>query len=262
MKKLKTIIAEDSEEQLRLIRQLVEDNCPPIAVVAEAMTLDDAYTAIKQHQPDLVLLDVEFHAGATSFNLLDRLIGEGMVDFEIVFFSAHAEQNNYAPMAFKYAALQCLQKPIDIEKLLVAIGRAVLLNEAKDAVQLRAKYDLLMDLVKTKNFDDSPFFVRIKRTQWKRLSPNDVLYLQSAGTGTVFHLQDGTKITAMDMIGSYDYLHENPQFFRIHQSYIANLSFVRDYDPTERLLYLNNGEHLVVARDPDRELRRRMRMKE
>lgn len=86
MKKLKTIIGEDSEEQLRLIRQLVEDNCPQIAVVAEAMTLDDAYTAIKQHQPDLVLLDVEFHAGATSFNLLDRLIGEGMVDFEIVFF--------------------------------------------------------------------------------------------------------------------------------------------------------------------------------
>lgn len=68
MKKLTTLIAEDSQEQLELIRHLVEDHCPQVAVVAEALTLEDAYIAIKQFQPDLVLLDVEFHAHETSFN--------------------------------------------------------------------------------------------------------------------------------------------------------------------------------------------------
>ena len=55
---------------------------------------------------------------------------------------------------------------------------------------------------------------------------------------------------------------EDPLFFRVHQSSIVNLKHVRVYDPRERILFLDNGQTLEVARQPDRELRKRLGMRE
>ncbi|HAK78094.1 MAG TPA: hypothetical protein DCR35_17800 [Runella sp.] len=261
MKKLTTLIAEDSQEQLELIRHLVEDHCPQVTVVAEALTLEDAYIAIKQFQPDLVLLDVEFHAHETSFNLLDRLKQENELSFQVVFFSGHAKEKNYAYSALQYAALQCLQKPIDYRLLVEAVERAALFAEAKNVVQLRAQYEVLMNLVKTRNFSDTPLFIRTSKGKWENVNPDDILYLKSAATVTMIYLKGGKEIVGMELIGYYEFLTENPQFFRVHQSHIVNLKHVNSYDPKERMLFLTNGETLEVARQPDRELRKRLGMR-
>lgn len=96
----------------------------------------------------------------------------------------------------------------------------------------------------------------------ENLNPDDILYLKSATTVTLIYLKDGREIVGMELIGYYEFLTEDPRFFRVHQSHIVNLKHVRSYDPKERMLLLSNHETLEVARQPDRELRRRLGMRE
>lgn len=262
MKKLTTIIVEDTLPQLELIRGLVRDYCPQLFIMAEATNLNDAYEVITRLRPDLVLLDIEFNEVRTGFNLLDELKAANALNFQVIFFSGHAKENNYAYSALQYSALQCLQKPVDYLLLVEAVERAVLFAEAKNAAQLRAQYEVLMNLVKTRNFSDTPLFVRTSKGKWENLNPDEILYLKSATTVTMIYLKDGREIVGMELIGYYEFLTENPNFFRVHQSHIVNLKHVRSYDPKERLLLLANHETLEVARQPDRELRRRLGMRE
>lgn len=262
MKKLTTIIVEDTLPQLELIRGLVRDYCPQLLLVAEATNLNDAYEVITRLRPDLVLLDIEFNEVRTGFNLMDELKAANALNFQVIFFSGHAKENNYAYSALQYSALQCLQKPVDYLLLVEAVERAVLFAEAKNVAQLRAQYEVLMNLVKTRNFNDTPLFVRTSKGKWENLNPDDILYLKSATTVTMIYLKDNREIVGMELIGYYEFLTENPSFFRVHQSHIVNLKHVRSYDPKERLLLLANNETLEVARQPDRELRRRLGMRE
>lgn len=263
MKKLTTIIVEDTFSHLRLIRGLVRDYCPQLLLIAEATNLNDAYEVIVQYQPDLVLLDIEFNGGKTGFNLLDELKAVSDLNFQVIFFSGYVKEKNYAYSAFQYAALQCIQKPIDHRLLVEAVERAVLFAEAKNAAQLRAQYEVLINLAKNRNFNDTPLFVRTSnKGKWENLNPDDILYLKSATTVTVIYLKGGREIIGMELIGYYEFLIEDPRFFRVHQSYIVNLKHVRFYDPRERILFLDNDQTLEVARQPDRELRKRLGMRE
>lgn len=263
MKKLTTILVEDVLPELELLRGLVGDYCPQLLLVAEATNLHDAYMAIARYQPDLVLLDIEFNGGKTGFNLLDELRAANALNFQVIFFSGHAKEKNYAYTALQYAALQCLQKPIDYLLLVEAVERAALFAEAKNAAQLRAQYEVLINLAKTRNFNNTPLFVRTSnKGKWENLNPDDILYLKSDETITVFYMTDERKIKGMELIGYYEFLMEDPRFFRVHQSSIVNLKHVRVYDPRERILFLDNGQTLEVARQPDRELRKRLGMRE
>ncbi len=257
-KTLRTILVEDSPEQLFLLREMLQTYCPQVNNIGEASTLNQAYQLITTLNPDLVLLDVEYNAIETGFNLLDRLKQENRLNFQVIFISGHARTKNYAFIALQYAALQCIEKPIDKHLLMDAIGKAVAITTAKDAEQLQAQIDILLTIVKSKSIQNAPFFVKTVGKKWENLKPEDILYLQSDDTITRIHKTDGSVIAAFENIGYYEYITEDPNFFRIEQGCIVNLSHVRVYDQSERLLVLHNGTHLYASRLKDRELRRRL----
>jgi two-component system LytT family response regulator len=259
MKTLSTIIVEDSLPQLERLQKLVEEHCPEARVVGTATNLTDAHELIVRQQPDLLLLDIEFNEGLTSFNLLDDLRTLNALHFPVIFFSAHAIEKNYAQIALNYAAFQCLQKPIDHRLLQEAIERVVVFIKGKNAevieAQYKAQYEVLLGLVKNRDFGNSPFFVRTLKGKLENINPDNVLYLKSDDKITRFKLQDGSEVVGMELIGYYTFLTEDPKFFRVHQSYIVNLSKVRSYDPKEKTLTLFNGEVVYASRQLNQDLR-------
>lgn len=81
------------------------------------------------------------------------------------------------------------------------------------------------------------------------LSLDEVLYLQGEVNYTRFILKSGEKIITSKTLKEYGSLLEDFGFYRIHQSYIINLRFEKEYIKGEGgIVVMTNGEHLSVSR--------------
>ncbi|MCP1382696.1 LytR/AlgR family response regulator transcription factor [Runella salmonicolor] len=263
MKTLRTIIADDSEPQLNAICRELKMFCPQVNIVAKTLTLDDTALAIKTYDPELLLLDVEFHYDETSFNLIEQCRSEGDIRFQLIFMSGHAREKNYATLAADYSALQCLQKPIDPQKLKEAVLKAeawFAYQEVKgqqEAIKIyNQQVELMTKLLKTKDFRQ-PFFVRSVRSQWINLDPKEVLYLESDGKQTIFYLTDKRQVVGMELIGFYEFLSENYSFLRVHQSYIVNLDNMSLFHSQENYVRMSDGKVISPSRQGATLLRER-----
>jgi two-component system LytT family response regulator len=78
-----------------------------VCVVAE--DVESGLQAIKLHRPELVFLDIQLYE-QSGFDLLKQL---GEINFEIIFVTAY---DQYGIQAVKFAALDYLLKPIDIDE--------------------------------------------------------------------------------------------------------------------------------------------------
>lgn len=95
-------------------------------VVAQAMTGIEAITAVKEHQPDVILLDIRMPEmdGVRCANELNQLDHPPA----IVFVTAY---DHYAIAAFKAHAIGYLLKPANKDELLEALKKATNLNAAQ-----------------------------------------------------------------------------------------------------------------------------------
>ena len=108
--KLNSIIVEDEETSRDILKNYLKKYCPNVTVVGEAANVDEALVLIRNHELDVVFLDVEMPYG-NAFDLLDKM---GNVNFETVFVTAY---NHYAIDALNAHASYYLTKPISIDEL-------------------------------------------------------------------------------------------------------------------------------------------------
>src|SRR5438105_250530 len=136
------IIVDDEEKSRITLNNLVTKHCPSVKVEKLCESVDSAVEAIKNHKPDLVLLDIEmpFHSG---FNLLERIKEP---DFEVIFTTAY---DHYAIKAIRFSAIDYLLKPIDVDELKIAIQKV----ESKQNVSGNKfeKFELLLSNLKGKS---------------------------------------------------------------------------------------------------------------
>ena len=115
---MKAIIIDDEKRARVSLALLIQEYCPNVEIVAECENLSQGVKAIRKHNPDLVLLDIEM-PGHSGLELLD-FFDENDVNFSIIFTTAY---NEYALQAFKFSAIDYLLKPINPEQLADAITR-------------------------------------------------------------------------------------------------------------------------------------------
>lgn len=96
---MRAILVDDETANLENLKILLAKHCPNIKVVAIASTIDDAFSEVNLHHPDLLFLDIQM-GKTTGFDLLNRLTAK---TFEVVFVTAY---DNYGIQAVKFAALE------------------------------------------------------------------------------------------------------------------------------------------------------------
>lgn len=219
MEMVRAVIIDDEPKNLRILSRLLNDYCPMVALVGEADNGQAGIELIRREKPNLVFLDIEMPYG-NAFDMLDAL---QPVDFEIIFVTAF---DTYSLKAFRYSALDYLLKPIDIGELKKAVGRAVERITAKkmDFMQLEL---LLNRLGKSQSVinklalpsDEGLIFVSVE----------DIIRCESKGGYTYFYKQNGEKVISSRNIKEYEDILPENIFFRVHNSHIINLQFVKKY---------------------------------
>lgn len=91
--------------------------CLQVELVATATDVASATNLIKIHKPDLLFLDIQMGTH-TGFDLLNLLPDKS---FEVIFVTAY---DHYGIQAVKFAALDYLLKPVDIDELMAAVKKS------------------------------------------------------------------------------------------------------------------------------------------
>lgn len=215
---IKALIIDDEPKNTRILSGLLEEFCPQVQLVGEATDAETGLIAILEKQPDLVFLDIEMPYG-NAFDLLDKILP---INFEIVFITAFDE---YTLRAIKYSALDYLLKPVSIEELKTAVQKAIERIHYKNINHQLS--NLLHNLRKP-----SPALHKIA-LQWKDevlfVSLSDIIRLESKAGYTHIYASDRAKYLSSKTIKEYEELLPGDLFFRVHNSHIINLHFVKKY---------------------------------
>lgn len=115
---LKILIADDETPARNRLRELLMDICA-INIVAEARNGLDALNLANDYQPDIVLLDIRMPRmdGIEAAQHLQKMDCPPAIIFTTAF-------DSYAMQAFDMQAVDYLLKPIRLERLRAAMGKA------------------------------------------------------------------------------------------------------------------------------------------
>lgn len=111
---MKALIVDDEPLARRELRRLLTA-FPVVEILGEAGDIEEAQTRIEELAPDVVFLDIQM-PGGNGFDLLARLDRVPRVVFTTAY-------DQYAVKAFDVNALDYLLKPIEPERLAVALAK-------------------------------------------------------------------------------------------------------------------------------------------
>src|SRR6218665_391045 len=113
---IRAVLIDDEKNNVENLQLLLSKHCPEVDVVATANSSDKGYEEILTHTPDLVFLDIQM-PGKTGFDLLTML---PRFEFELVFVTAF---DKYGIQAVKFAAIDYLLKPLNVNELKEAVAK-------------------------------------------------------------------------------------------------------------------------------------------
>ena len=204
------IIVDDVQKNVSMLVSLLQQYCPQVALVGTANSAAAGKELITGLKPELVFLDIEMPYGS-GFDMLRSLPS---IDTEIIFITAF---DQYAMNAFRFAALDYLLKPVNIEELEDAVRRAAQrVHEKKTA----RNYDLLLRNLDEKDITKQT--ISLVENGKEYLVPlADIKYIIADGSYTHIHTTEKMVVSTRNL-KDFESMLPAPVFFRIHHGHIVN----------------------------------------
>ena len=227
--RLRILIVDDEPACRDDIRDLLatEADC---TVIAEAGDGPSALAAIREHQPDIVFLDIQMPE-LDGFGVLEGIDERTRTAF--IFVTAYEQ---YAIRAFEAHALDYLLKPFDRERFERSLQRA------REAAQVGAAVS-----------DDVQGLIREIRSQSDRLErfvvraghrilliPVDHIdCIEAAGNYVHLHGFDGSDHLLRASVSALETRLDPERFVRVHRSTIVRIAAISELEK------LGSGDHLI-----------------
>ncbi len=239
---MRAILIDDEISNLENLRYLLEKHCPQVTIMATAQNVNDAVEAIEKYFPDLLFLDIQM-GEQTGFDVL-RLIPKR--NCEVIFVTAF---DQYGIQAVKFAALDYLLKPIDIEELINAVNKAEHKLQSKTQ---NSQLDFLMQQLAKPEPSVSKIALQMQ-SEIRYVSIADIIRCEADNTYTYFFLANGEKILVSKSLKEYADLLRPKGFLRTHQSHLVNPKYVKSWLKEDGgILLLTSGEKIPVSK-PNKE---------
>ena len=230
------IIIDDEEKNITLLQNMLDMHCRQVHVMAISAEAMKGLQLIEELRPQLVFLDVEM-PHLNGFDMLKKL---EPVNFEVIFVTAYS---HYAVEAFEHHATGYITKPVNAEKLVAAVNTAIKRIEEKSINKN------LFSLLEHNSKQAAPDKIPLSTTNGLLfVKIADIMYCESSGNYTHFFLCDDKKIVVSRQLGEYEKLLPDNNFTRIHDKYIINLSYIKEYiKGSGGEVVLENGKEIPVA---------------
>lgn len=231
--KLNSIIVEDEATSREILRNYLKKYCPNVHILGEASNVDEALVLIRNHELDLVFLDVEMPYG-NAFDLLDKV---GDINFETVFVTAY---NHYAMDALNAHASYYLMKPISIDELIKAVDYVTEIKTKEDALQDQV-------LVPKTNAVNGKITIPLQ-DGFEVINTADILYCKADDNYTEIFLINNKKKLVSKTLKYFEDALNDTSFARIHKSYLVNVNEIVKYVKGKGgSVILSNGKEIMVS---------------
>jgi two-component system LytT family response regulator/two-component system response regulator LytT len=252
---INTIIVDDEKPAREELAFLLKA-FPDISLIGQGKNGLEAVNLIKEHNPDLVFLDVQM-PGLDGFGVLKKLVERKLKVPHVVFATAF---DHYAVQAFDVNAVDYVLKPFDKARLSKAIQKAKKEIEAHTSTTERLE-QLVSQLSAPKTASNQPSKILIRSQQRMLLVDAEDLIFASIEGGLI-------SVTAKDLEGSSNYrtleeLHatlDPDSFWRPHRSFLVNIHHIREVVPwfkSSFMLKMNDkkSSEIPVSRQQTKRLR-------
>ncbi len=230
------IIIDDEWNNVTMLSGLLKSYCPQVSLLGSAESAAEGKKLIEALKPELILLDIEM----PYFNGFDLLRSMPQLESEIIFITAF---DQYAINAFRYAAIDYLLKPVNIEQLEQAVIRAE--QRIKEKVSSR-NYELLINNLDKKETEKKSIIITEKGEQYF-IQFADIKYIIADGSYTCIHTDRRNFVSTRNLIDFEDIL-PGSIFCRIHNGHIVNRKHIdKVHKGRGGSVIMNDGRELEIA---------------
>lgn len=213
---IKALIIDDLEQARTTLKKDLSIYAKDIEVIGEADGVVSGAKLLRNVQPDILFLDIQMQDGS-GFDLLDILPA---INFKIIFITA---SDAHAIKAFRYAAIDYLVKPVDPDELKSALTRY-----RENHLNEEEKYKLLSDSLKNKEHPTKRLALHAQ-DKINIVNIDEIVRCESHINYTTFFFLDGTRIVVTRTLKEFDELLSDQGFYRVHQSHLVNMKFIREF---------------------------------
>ncbi len=230
------IILEDEQQSIDILqRMLKEEFGGTLNIVACCTTLAEAKNAIHEYRPELAFMDVQI-GNATSFDLLKET---GLSGMQVIFITAYEK---YAIQAFKFSAVDYLLKPIALPDLNRAVSRVLELKHNVDS------YKRIETLLKNIYNKERQKLCIPDINGFNIVEIKDIIRCESKVNYTTIHVAKSNPITVAKSLKEFEKMLEEHNFFRLHNSHLVNLSYIKSYNRNKGgYVLLTNGDEIEIS---------------
>ncbi len=236
----KAVLIDDEKNNLDNLAQLLKTWCPEVEICATARNADDGRDIILQHRPELVFLDIQM-PGKNGFDLLRSLTH---YDFEIIFITAY---DQYGIQAVKFAAVDYLLKPINVDELQSAVKRAIEKSQKK---KQNLQLENLAQLLQQQQDKEEHRIALTTLKETRFIYTRHIVRCESSNNYSTFYLVNNEKLLVSRPIHEYEEILKGYGFIRCHQSHLVNKKYIKSWVKEDGgYLLLENGEQIPISRN-------------
>lgn len=218
MNKISVIIVEDDRFVRKVTERILIKHFPEITIVGQSGSVTESLQLIREHQPHLIILDVQLEDG-DAFELLQRI---EVINFKVVFMSAN---QGYLEESMQFAAVDFIAKPFDEHELVLAIDKAI---EALVDGEYQERMAVLFTNISQSPQNRSVVFPTPHHPT--TIPIREIVYAEAVVGGSNFHTVTGAVIAVPRPLRRYETLFVHYGFFRCHPLFVVNLRQIARID--------------------------------
>jgi two-component system, LytTR family, response regulator LytT len=259
---INTVIVDDErparEELIYLLKSF-----PEVNVVALGKNGLEALALIKEHDPDLVFLDVQM-PGLDGFGVIKKLVERKLRMPQIVFATAY---DHYAVQAFEVNAVDYLLKPFDKTRVAKAIERAKKMVDAHTSpVQRLETLVNQLGAEVPKRGAAQPVKLLVKsQSRMMLIDADDMIYASIQDGAITIFSRDTEGVSNYRTVDELMEMLDPGVFWRPHRSYLININHIKEVVPWFKSSYMlkmndKRASEIPVSRAQTKRLRELLKL--